>query len=106
MRTLTKRRPATARAEIIQGVILCVVYLALGRWLAVTGWMSVLLSPSGNPPFGVVAVALAYILLRLFVLLALPGLVVVRLWNHLSSRGDAKANLTESQSVQIHDADF
>ena len=81
-----KRKPPTARSEVIQAVILCIGYIALGRWFAATGWMSILLSPSGNPPFGIVAAALAYILLRLFVLLVLPGLFVARVWHFLSAR--------------------
>ena len=86
MRILFKRKPPTARSEIIQAIILCCGYFALGRWFAATGWMSILLSPSGNPPFGIVAAALAYILLRLFVLLILPGMILARVWHFMSPR--------------------
>lgn len=53
-----------------------VLYVALGEWMASTGYLTALLSPAGQSASRVI-LALLYVALRLFVLLAVPGLLAV-----------------------------
>jgi len=62
-----------------------VLYLALGEWMAHTGYLTALLSPAGQSAARVV-LALLYIALRLFVLLAVPGILAVSLAGYFVRR--------------------
>ena len=83
---MPQRKPQSGRSQIIQGLMLYGIYIALGHWLSGNGMMSTLLSPSGAPSFGAVAAALIYVLLRLFMLAFLPAVIVCRVWNAVAKK--------------------
>lgn len=83
---MPQRKPQSGFSQLVQGLILYGIYVALGYWLSGNGLMSTLLSPSGTPSFGAVAVALIYVLLRLFILAFLPAVIVCRIWNMVASK--------------------
>lgn len=66
-----------------------IVYVALGEWMANTGYLTALLSPAGQSA-GRIILALLYVALRLFVLLVIPGLLAVSIVVRLRGLWDAR----------------
>jgi hypothetical protein len=71
-----KRRLIRYASEI---VILVALYFALLHWLAERDIVSVIFSAGQHTPFWMMASAVAFLLVRLLVLLFLPGMILNRL---------------------------
>jgi len=84
--TQASRKRPSVKTEVAQVILFYAGYVALGWFLAGNGMMAVLLSPSGTPSMGAVFVAMAYVVMRLFALLILPGLIVARIGMALVKR--------------------
>ena len=78
------------RVPLAQVPILWILYAGMGHWLANKDLLSVLLSPQGRS--GTMLVAVLYVLLRLIVLLLIPGVIVQQLWLVLARRYQGKFN--------------
>jgi len=81
---------AINRQPLLQVAVLWLCYAGMGRWLASKDLLSVLLSPQGRSGTAVIAVAVIYLLLRMIVLLLIPGVIVQQLWLLLAPRYHGK----------------
>jgi len=84
--TPSENKRPSIKSEVAQVIGFYVGYIGLGWFLAGNGMMAVLLSPSGTPSIGAVFLAMAYVLMRLFALLILPGLIVARVGMWVAQR--------------------
>jgi hypothetical protein len=74
--TRKKRTPAqTLKLTLVSAVAVVVIHLALKHWMAASDVVSVLFARGGAAPRLDVVLALAFVLLRIFVFLILPGIV-------------------------------
>lgn len=72
------------RNDAVQIALAYIIYLVMGYWLAGNSGLSVLIAPNPHMSTIMVAIAFGYIMLRLFILIFLPGIILLKLWNRFS----------------------
>lgn len=91
--TLFKRKRLTPTKGLllmlINAAVLIALELLLKNWMGANDVVSVLFAAGSHAPFWKVSLAICFVLLRLFVWLILPGLVVRELFLWLTRPRDA-----------------
>jgi hypothetical protein len=84
----TKRRtPAQSlKASLASAVVIIALETAMKHWIGANNVVATLLAGGGNAPFLHIAIALAFVLLRIFVFLILPGVIARELFLALMNR--------------------